>query len=136
MVNAVGAGRTAAQAQMLDTCDVKRPTGHMTQDETTGREIPEYETLYSSPCKVASRVSKGDTLARYVTIGGVERPVIDGGIHLPMSALDIGISYVITLTALGPVTDPRLLGQSFRVESVPSKSYATARRLDVVEVDL
>jgi hypothetical protein len=32
------------------------------------------------------------------------------------------------------MVDPALLGRRFQVVSVPAKSFATARRLDVVEV--
>ena len=81
-----------------------------------------------------------DSGTRYVNIGGVERPVIDGGLHIPLSAPvpvaseQRGQGWEYEVTALGPADDPALLGRRYLVISVPAKSFATARRLDVVEV--
>jgi hypothetical protein len=44
----------------------------------------------------------------------------------------VGWEYV--LTELGPLTDPSLLNSRWLVVDAPAKSYATARRLDVVRL--
>ena len=88
----------------------------------------------TTPGKVAGRSREGDTNTRTATIGGVERPVIDGGLHIPIGAPLPEIGWEYELVTLGPGTDPALLGRRWRVIDVPAKSRATARRLDVVEV--
>lgn len=84
--------------------------------------------------KVSGRSREGDTNTRLVTVGGVDRPVVEGGLHLPLSAAVPVVGWQYELTALGSATDPALLGRRWQVVDVPAKSYATARRLDVVEI--
>lgn len=85
--------------------------------------------------KVAgSSAQTADPVARTVTVGGVERPVMQGGLHIPLSAQVPAFGWIYVVTAVGTYDDPALLGRKFLVVSVPAKSYATARRLDVVEV--
>lgn len=88
----------------------------------------------ATPGKIAGRSREGDTNTRTVTIGGVERPVVEGGLHIPIGAPVPDIGWEYELTTLGPNSDPALLGRRWRVVDVPAKSYATARRLDVVEI--
>lgn len=76
----------------------------------------------------------GDTTTRTVTIGGVERPVVEGGLSIPVGAPLPAVGWEYECIAVGSSSDPSLLGRRFRVVDVPAKSHATARRLDVVEV--
>ena len=91
--------------------------------------------------------STRDFVSRTIQIGGVSRPVLEGGLHLPLSAYvsdgslqivagDQGIGWEFEVTGVGSMDDPALTGRRFLVASVPAKSYATARRLDVAEVTL
>lgn len=89
---------------------------------------------YATPGRVAGRSRDGDTNTRTVTIGDVERPVVEGGLHIPLSAELPAIGWEFVCTAVGTLSDPSLLGRRWRVVDVPAKSQATARRLDVVEV--
>lgn len=87
----------------------------------------------------AGRATANDAVTRMVTVGGVARPVMQGGLHIPISAPvpvagEQGQGWQYEVTAVGPHDDPALLGRRFLVVSVPVKSKATARRLDVVEV--
>jgi hypothetical protein len=50
------------------------------------------------------------------------------------TAGDQGIGWEYLCTAVGAHDDPTLLGRRFLVVNAPAKSFATARRLDVVEV--
>lgn len=84
--------------------------------------------------KVSGRSRDSDTNTRTVEVGGIERPVVEGGLHIPLSAPVPEVGWEYVCTALGPHADPALLGRRWRVVDVPAKSYATARRLDVVEV--
>lgn len=91
---------------------------------------PQYDTAG----KVSGRSMQGDTNTRTVTIGDVERPVVEGGLHIPLTATLPAIGWEFECIAVGPASDPALLGRRWRVVDVPTKSFATARRLDVVEV--
>jgi hypothetical protein len=53
-------------------------------------------------------------------------------LHLPMSAPAAAVDDVITITSSG--LDPQLVGRRFRVVSLVHKSFMTARRLAVEEV--
>jgi len=132
--------RRQAESLMTLTLAAYSPTGNFTTDPD-GYEVPEYTPEGSTFGKVQGTSNK-DTPTRYVTIGGVERPVIEGGLHIPVSApvptageqrglADGPWEYVVTATG---DADPALLGRRYMVVGVPAKSYATARRLDVVEV--
>lgn len=103
-------------------------------------QVPAYASEGLTAGKVqGGTASTRDPVTRTVTIGGVVRPVLEGGLHIPISATvpmagDRGIGWEYLCTAVGPNDDPALLNRRYLVVSVPAKSFATARRLDVVEV--
>lgn len=113
------------------------PNGFTTVD---GIEVPAFADEGSTPGKMqGGSVSTSDTATRTVTVGGVSRVVLAGGLHIPISsdvptAGDQGIGWEYLCTAVGAHDDPTLLGRRFLVVNAPAKSFATARRLDVVEV--
>ena len=115
------------------------PAGTTTNAD--GDQVPAYATEGTTLGKVQSGSQAGtDTPTRYILIGGIERPVLSGGLHIPISA-DVpvaseqrGQAWEYQVTAIGTNDDPALLGKRFLVVGVPVKSKATARRLDVVEV--
>jgi len=92
---------------------------------------PQYDTLGKL---AGSSAQSRDTASRTVTIGDVERPVLEGGLHIPLSSALPAIGWEFECIAVGSASDPSLLGRRWRVVSVPAKSFATARRLDVAEV--
>lgn len=88
-----------------------------------------------TPGKVAGpSAAAADTQARTVSVGGTERLVVEGGLHIPIAAPFPAIGWEYVCDSVGPASDPALVGRRWRVVDVPAKSYATARRLDVVEV--
>ena len=89
---------------------------------------------YTTPGRVAGRSRDGDTNTPTETNGGGERPGLEGGLHIPLTAELPVIGWHFVCTAVGASSDPSLLGRRWRVVDVPAKSQATARRLDVVEV--
>lgn len=106
-----------------------------------GDDIQSYDPQQTHAGKVQSgSQAGGDTATRYVSIGGVERPVLSAGLHIPIGAPvpvaseQVGNGWEYEVTATGPADDPALLGRRYLVVNVPAKSFATARRLDVVEV--
>lgn len=130
--------RQLAESLMTLTLTTYAPTGEPATD-ADGYQVPGYDDQGDTRGKVQSGSGK-DSETRYVNIGGVERPVIDGGLHIPLSAPvpaaseQRGQGWEYEVTAVGPADDPALLGRRYLVVSSPAKSHATARRLDVVEV--
>lgn len=132
--------RAEAEAMMTLTVVAHVPTGGFTTD-AAGYQVPAYSTRTPHRAKAQDGSQAGsDGATRYVNIGGVERPVLTGGLHIsigapvPVASEQRGQGWEYVVTAVGAVDDPALLGRRFLVVGVPIKSYATARRLDVVEV--
>lgn len=132
------AGRRAAESLMLDTFTAYSPNGKTT--DADGMETPGYASQGTIRGKLAagSRQSN-DTVARTVTVGGVDRLVVQGGLHLPVAAPPpviggLGAGWEYVLTTPGPMTPTELTGSRWLVVDSPAKSYMTARRLDVVRL--
>lgn len=123
------AGRRAAEALMVDTCEVK----HLDPEEPTtlnenGVDVPNYITRFTSPCKVQERgVQSVEREA-----GGHEATILRTFVHLPISTAAVEVDDVLTITAA--THDPQLVGRTFRVLAPSGKTFATARRLEVEEV--
>jgi hypothetical protein len=131
--------RRQAESLMGLTLTAYSPNG--TTTDADDYQVPAYAAEGTTRGKVqAGSQASGDAPTRYVNVGGVERPVIAGGLHIPLSAPvpvaseQRGQGWEYVVTGLGPVDDPALLGRRYLVVGVAAKSYATARRLDVVEV--
>lgn len=132
--------RAEAESRMTLTLAAFEPTGETTVD-ADGYETP----VYAPKGSVFGRIrggsqSAGDSTTRYVNIGGVERPVLAGGLHLPIgssvpvASTQRGVGWEYEVTAVGSVDNPALLGRRFLVVGVSMVAQATALRLDVVEV--
>lgn len=106
----------------------------------SGLEVPAYASEGTTTGKIqGGSASTADPATDFVTIGGVRRPVMRGGLHIPLSAPlpiggDQGIGWEYECTGAGGASDSTLTGRRYLVVNVPAKSFATARRLDVVEV--
>lgn len=133
--------RQQAESLMLDTFTVYAPNG--TTTDVDGMEVPAYEVQGATPGKIQSRTggigNGGDTNTRTETVGGVGRPVVDSGLHIPVTAPapefgSRGTGWEYVLTTPGPATPPDLVGSRWLVVDAPSKSHMTARRLDVVRL--
>lgn len=132
-------GAFQARAESLFGCTFAAysPNGTTTVD---GLEVQAYAAQGTTSGKVqGGSSSTQDTATREVTVGGVSRPVLVGGLHIPVSAPvpvagDLGVGWVYHCTAAVAPADVALMGRWFLVVNAPAKTYATARRLDVVEV--
>lgn len=130
--------RQQAESMMTLTLTAFSPNG--TTTDADGYEILAFNPEGSTPGKVQGGSQGKDTPTRYVNIGGVERPVLNAGLHIPISAPvpvaseQRGIGWEYEVQSIGALDDPALLGRRFLVVEVPMKSKATARRLSVVEV--
>lgn len=132
---AVLRGRGLAESLMQDRGVMRSPTGHAVIDDN-GQEIPSYADEFTTRCKVAG-ASTGGTDPTYatVTVGGVQRSLITAGVAIPVGSPTCKRGWVFEVTAVGPSSDPRILGRKYLVHNDPASSFKTARKLDVVEVD-
>ncbi|WP_254070059.1 DUF6093 family protein [Pimelobacter simplex] len=134
--------RQQAESMMTLTLAAYSPAG-LTKGPD-GYDVPRFDPEGQTFGKVqAGAQAGGDTPTRYGKIGGTDRPVLAGGLHIPITAKipnpgeqrgQVGGAWEYEITAIGPADDPALLGRRYMVVGVPAKSYATARRLDVIEL--
>lgn len=121
---------------MTDTFAAYAPAG-ATKD-ADGDEVPAYTPMGSTFGKMKGQSGR-DTVTRTVVVGGVDVPIVDGGLHIPISAAlptagPRGTGWEYVCTAVAADSDPQMVGRRWLVVNAPVESYATARRLDVVEV--
>lgn len=109
----------------------------------SGKKVPAWTEHDPIRGKVQAPSSQGsDAATDTVKIGDVARAVLRAGLHIPVSepvpvaGRQRGIGWEYAVSAIGQYDDPALLNRRFLVVEVPSKSKATARRLDVVEVEV
>lgn len=135
----MGAMRARAESLYTDTFTAYSPADDSAPD-ADGFVEADYRFEGETVGKIAGpSAASRDTTARVVAVGGAERPVVGGGLHIPLSAPmptvgEYGIGWEYVLTELGPDTDESLLNSRWLVVDAPAKSYATARRLDVVRL--
>lgn len=127
-MTALRAGQAAAERQMVDTFTAYSPDGNT---PVGGYETPAFTEEYSTRGKIQG---SADTATQWKTVGGTERPLVMGGLHIPVSADPPGVDWEFECTAVAAPSDQSLLGRRWRVVNAPAKTNATARRLDVVEV--
>lgn len=130
--------RALAESLMTLTFQAYEPQGW---GNVNGVDQLLFNEKAQTPGKVQRPGNRGkDPMTHTVTIDNVERPVLDAGLHIPLSAelpkvgLERGQGWEYECIAVGDMDDPALLGRRYMVVNVPAKSYATARRLDVIEV--
>jgi hypothetical protein len=131
-----------AESMMTLTLAAYSPAGLV--PDADGYKVPTFNPEGQVFGKVQGGARAGkDTATRYVKIGDVERPVIEAGLHIPISASvpvageqrgQVGGAWEYVVLAVGAGDDPALLGRRFMVIAVPAESKATARRLDVIEL--
>lgn len=126
----LGRGRRAAERLMVDTCTVVRVTAATTDPDTGVIAPPTYSTIYSGACKIQQTApATGSTVAGQadVLIGQLQ-------LHLPVTTTtgNVAPNDLVTITACA--FDPSLVGKTFALRGPAHKSYATARRLPMIEV--
>lgn len=123
-------GRQAAEALMQDACTVQHVTGLAT-DQETGVVTPTYSTVYTGVCKIqqsSPATSPTDVGEAAVFVGQLQ-------LHLPVTTVTAAVSPDDLVTITSCVLDASLVGQTFRLRGPAHKSYLTARRFPMIEVD-
>jgi hypothetical protein len=125
--------RAEAEGQMTLTFAAYSPGAVATGAD--GMESPSWTPEGTTKGKIrGNSLIAHDTSVRMVVVGLVERPVLDGAFHIPISATVPSIGWEYVCTAAPANTDPALVGTRWHVVNVPIESHATARRLDVVRL--
>lgn len=118
-----------AEALMVDAGELRAPDVRGAKDPVTGKYTYTPGALrYEGSAKVQTTDTignKGDAAERVIMTTRFE-------LHLPMSAPAAAVDDVWTCTS--SVLDPQLVGRRFRVASLVHKSFMTARRIAVEEV--
>jgi hypothetical protein len=136
--------RAEAASMWIDTFTAYRP-GAPTKD-ADGYDVPGFASQGSTPGKVRSRSGRAlSSETRMVNIGGSDRPVLEGGLHIPVDAFvdgsnkvliaagDRGVGWEFVCTAIGAGSSGSV-GARFLVVGTGLETFQTARRLDVVQV--
>ncbi|MHB9004002.1 MAG: DUF6093 family protein [Coriobacteriia bacterium] len=118
-------GRRQAEALMTSTCEITRVTGR-TLSESTGQYTDVTAVVYSGKCELRFDSAKLNEVDGQGQILVEQSPVV----KLPVDgSADVKVGDVGTLT--GHPLDSGLVGLTFRVAGLHSKTRATARRLPV-----
>lgn len=125
-VEAVLAGRAAAESLMLDTCTVHRPGVPVT--DADGNVSPSMVLLYTGPCKIQQTLAQSSN----PVAGGHRFTVQDTRWDTPVAAGVFEVNDVVTV--VGAVLDPQLVGKVYRVSEEFHKTSATAQRTRVEEI--
>ena len=123
--------RAEAEALMVDTVLVEHPTGATTPDPVTLEEVPVYVSVYAGK----GRVQRSGQLASQEDVtGGFEFGVDSLLVQLPLAATGIARGDRVTVTGLGAISDPDLLGLVATVQANLTKTHPTKRTLVCEEV--
>jgi len=121
--------RAHAESMMADTIRVERQTG-TTQDPVTLEDVATWATVHEGP----GRVQRPGNQPAETVAGEVEFGVSTVLVQLPLSVTGVKRDHRVTVTALGPLSDPDLLGVVATVKANLTKSHPTKRTLVCEEV--
>lgn len=126
-IGAALAGQRAAEQLMVDTCEIKRPTGYTT-DPDTAQDVETYEPVYSGKCKIQTKITR----VQEAQAGEHTFTTQRSEIHLPMTAGPVKLNDVVTITA--SAISPMSVGAVYRIMGMQPKTFQTAQRIPIEEV--
>lgn len=120
-------GRAAAEALMVDACELSTP-GEQVTDPDTGVVSNTATPVYSGKCKFQQTQSQASS----PEAGGHQFTVQETQLHVPVGVGPVAVGQTARCTAAR--YNPALVGNVYRVVEVFEKSFMTAQRVRVEEV--
>ena len=123
--------RREAESLMVDAVLVERTDG-TTIDPDTLAEVLAWVPVHTGKARIQR---PGSLAPRDVVAGGYEfdeRALI---VQLPLTAAGIASGHRVTVTAVGPLSDPDLIGLVATVQANLTKTHPTKRTLVCEEVE-
>lgn len=115
--------RAHAESLMSDTCKVDRQSGPPAWDEEAQASVPTWEAVHAAmPCHFDRATASARQLVTDEAVTPV-LPLVKG----PVSFVGIKPDDRITVTAVGPVSDPEHLGAVVWVTDVVSDTHPVER---------
>jgi hypothetical protein len=130
VTQAVTDGRAAAEARMLDICEIRYRTGRMAQDPDTLAEVPVYAVRFTTPCRVKAVTA----VPRSADAAGRESVTVLRELHIPVGSPTVAEGDEARMTFVHSSSDPTLAGAVLVMDGPAPGSQTTARRLRVSEV--
>lgn len=124
---ALARGRRRAEALMIDTCRVYRPSDEVVTDPVTGEVTAVQESVYVGKCKIQAQRMQ---FPEYLEAGEHRYVSAPTEVHFPVDTPDIKALDIIEITAS---YDPNNVGRKFVVQTDDRKSLQTAVRVIVKE---
>lgn len=123
--------RAEAESMMRDSVLVEFLTGGTVRDPVTLEDTPAYATVHEGPARIqrTGQVSPSEQV-----VGEVEFGINTVIVQLPLGAVGVKKGHRVTVTAVGPLSDPDLLGLKATVRANLTKSHPTKRTLVCEEV--
>jgi hypothetical protein len=121
-------GRRAAEALMVDACEIRERSTFGDMDPDTGLR-PETlgAVVYEGKCKVQTFEPHESSPQSGQHVYSVQRYAV----HIP-ATVEVDVDQRVTITS--SVLDPNLVGRTYRISAFLHKSMATANRVQVEEV--
>jgi hypothetical protein len=127
--SATARGRRAAEADMLDSCEIRAPRTLGTMNPATGVKPVVLGVLrYSGPCRIQSYEAYPSEAKSGQHQFTTQRHRVD----IPVGEGPVFVEDEVTIT--GSSLSPDLVGRHAVVAGVLSKSAATAQRLQVDQI--
>lgn len=123
--------RAHAESLMVDTVLIEADTGDVTSDPVTLEDVPVYAEVYAGMGRIQRT---GALSSRDDVTGDFEFGVDAVLVQVPLSATGVKRGHRVTVTALGPQSDPDLLGLVATVQANLTKTHPTKRTLVCEEV--
>ena len=129
--SALLAGRRRAESLHTDTYTVYRRTGNKVTDPVTLIESDEFAVIHAD---IAGKFQFPDTSPQDVAAAGVKTTKTSMAWHTSMNVLGVLTDDEVLCTAVGPFSDPDLVGVRVRISGPFLKSHLTARRFYVEQL--
>lgn len=118
--------REQAESLMVDTVLVQLATGETTIDPVTLAEVPAFTDVYAGP----ARIQRPGSLSPRDDVAGAFEFNIEAILaQLPLSATGIRYGMRLTVTSVGPLSDPDLVGLVATVRANLTKTHPSKRTL-------